>query len=145
MAGLPKKYAKMGFKRGWAMFKRLRNKKRKTKTIVRAQPMARRRRKNYFKKAYRKVKSGLSFGNVTKILIGAGLAVVYNVYVSPLIPVSGMLKNVLEFGIGLYLAVGRFPMPVKAFGAALATLEAYSFISGLMGGNNGGVSFDGGY
>lgn len=47
MAGLPKKYAKMGFKRGWAAYKRVRGTTRRRRTTRRRAPVrtyARRRR-----------------------------------------------------------------------------------------------------
>jgi len=138
MAGLPRKYAKMGFKRGWAAYNRLKKpKKSKSRTV---KYMAR-RRKGGFKKRYRKSSGGLGFGGITKILIGAGLVVLYEVYLSPMIPVQGMMKNFLELGIGIFLMTGKMPMPVKAFGAALATLNAYQILSSFMPGS--GVSTSG--
>lgn len=132
MAGLPRKYAKMGFKKGWKAF--LKTKKRKTKTSRTVYKMARRRKRGFFKKAYRKVKSGLTFGNITKVFIGAGLAALYEVFVSPMIPIDGLVKNLLELAMGVFLMVGRFPMPIKAFGAALATINAYGLIMAYMPG-----------
>ena len=88
MAGLPKKYARMGFKKGWAKFKSLRKSKRSYKVIRKKTviTMARRRYKFGKRKGYRKSKSGNMFGSVTKIVIGAGLAALYEVFVSPMIP-----------------------------------------------------------
>ena len=54
--GLPKKYAKMGFKKGWAAYKRSKNKgKRKRKsTKKRASPKRRRRSTMARRKSYRR-------------------------------------------------------------------------------------------
>jgi len=137
MAGLPKKYARMGFKKGWLAFKRLRKKSRKV------QPMARKRRnvKRFFKRTSRKAKGFLTFGNISKVLIGAGLCVLYEVYVSPMIPLDGMIKNIVELGAGLLLAsMGSMPMPVRAFGAALATINAFTILTPLITNFTGGSS-----
>lgn len=144
VTGLPKKYAKMGFKRGWSAFKKL---KRKSKNITRrVQTMARRRKGGFrrsMKRSYRKAKSGFSMGNVTKVLIGAGLAALYEVFVSPMIPLDGMIKNIVELGAGLLLAsMGGMPSYVKAFGVSLAIINAYSLIVPLVSGmgSSGGSS-----
>lgn len=133
MAGLPKKYAKMGFKKGWLAFKRRRKgriTKRKTGGL---KTMARRRyggiRRRYKRFAKRKAIGGISFGSVTKILVGAFAAAVYEVFVSPMIPLDGLVKNVVELGVGIMLAsMGSMPTAVRSFGAALATINAYSLI-----------------
>jgi hypothetical protein len=44
MAGLPKKYAKMGFKKGWAAYRRSKSGGRKRTASRKARPMARRKR-----------------------------------------------------------------------------------------------------
>lgn len=135
MAGLPRKYAKMGFKRGWAAFNRTKRKKRTVKTWS-VSKMAR-RRKSGFRKFYRRAKSSMPFGNITKVLIGAGLAALYEVFVSPMLPIAnGMLKNIVELALGVFLAAGRFPMPIKAFGAALATINAFTLVMNFLPVNN---------
>lgn len=133
MAGLPKKYAKMGFKRGWASFKKLNRKTKKTK-IRSVQIMARKRSfKRSMKRYSRKAKSFLTFGTISKVLIGAAIAAIYEVFVSPMIPLDGMIKNIVELGAGLILAsMGSMPMPVRAFGAALSIINAYSLIVPLV-------------
>jgi hypothetical protein len=125
MAGLPRKYARMGFKRGWAAYNR--SKKGSRSKIRGVSKMA--RRKRYSKKRSYHRSGGFSMGGVTKILIGAGIAALYEVYVSPMIPIGGFIKNVAELTFGLLLmAMPRLPMPVKAFGTALAIINAYSLI-----------------
>lgn len=140
MAGLPKKYAKMGFKRGWAAYNKKRIKKRsKTKNKAVSIKMAR-RRKGY-RRHYKRSRSGggVSFGNITKVLIGAGLAAVYEVFVSPMIPLDGLIKNVAELVAGLFLAgMPGIPMPIKSFGMALGIINAYALVMAYM--PSGGVS-----
>jgi hypothetical protein len=132
MTGLPKKYARMGFKRGWAAFNKTKRKTRKTKTKV--YTMA--RRKHYSKRRSYKRSSGMGFGNAGKVLIGSALAGIYEIYVSPLIPmVTGMIKNILELFIGLWLSTARgMPSYVKSFGLALAFINGYQLITPYLGG-----------
>ena len=139
MKGLPKKYAKMGFKKGWRAYKN-------TRKTPKVRTMARRKKGRtvvrYVKKKYRKARSGLTMRNIIKVLIGAGMAAVYEVFVSPMIPVAAMMRNIIELGVGLFLAAApRMPMPIRAFGAALATINAYSiavpYIANLGGGAAG--------
>lgn len=140
MAGLPGRYAKMGFKRGWKAYNLTKRKVRKSKSKTKVVYKMARRRKGGFRKYYRRAKSAMTFGNVTKVLVGAALAAVYEIFVSPMIPLDGLIKNILELGAGLYLAAGRFPMPVKAFGAALATVNAYSLVMAYMPGSSRNTS-----
>jgi hypothetical protein len=128
LAGLPKKYAKMGFKRGWAAYNRSHKRTRKSKSRTQVKYMAR-RRKGGFRKKYRRHSGSMGFGSITKILIGAALAAVYEVFVSPMIPLNGLIKNIGELAVGIMLAaMPRMPMPVKAFGTALAFVNAYQII-----------------
>jgi hypothetical protein len=135
--GLPKKYAQMGFKRGWKAYKKLKTHKKNTKVVHMA------RRKGGFKRAYKRYASrskskGVSFGSVTKILIGAGLAAVYEVFVSPMIPLDGMIKNIVELAAGIFLAaMPGMPSYVKSFGVALAIINAYSLVYPVVAGYAG--------
>jgi len=118
MPGLPSKYAKMGFKKGWAAF----NKKRVH--VKRRIKMAKHR-----KVGKRGMMKGLTGGNIIKILTGAALSALYEVFVSPMIPIGQITKNIIEMVVGIILAaMPGVPMPIKAFGAALATINAYSII-----------------
>jgi hypothetical protein len=126
MAGLPKKYAKLGFKNGWRAFKASKNSNSKTKTYSRGLKMAK-------KKNYRKGKKGFASGKVMQIIIGAGVAAVYEVFISPMIPLSRTIKNIVELAIGILLAsMKKMPMAVRAGGAALATINAFELIVPLM-------------
>jgi hypothetical protein len=125
MAGLPSKYAKLGFKRGWAAY----NKKRKPKKRGKIKMAKRKRRHSRRSYGAKRIAGGLSMGSAIKVLTGAALAAVYEVFVSPMIPLDQMIKNIVELAAGLMLAgMPGMPMPVRAFGAALATINAYSLI-----------------
>jgi hypothetical protein len=131
MAGLPKKYAKMGFKRGWAAYNRLKRGSRKSKSKKVTYKMARRRRFGKVRKFYRKHSAG--FGNIGKILAGGILAAAYTVYVSPMIPMDGLIKTFLEIGAGILLSNMRgMPTFVKSFGFALAVVGTYNLVLGYM-------------
>jgi len=63
MAGLPKKYAKMGFKKGWAAFKRVKarlknNRKGARATTIRSKPRVRQVARRKAKKTYRRSSKG---------------------------------------------------------------------------------------
>lgn len=125
MAGLPKKYAAMGFKAGWAAYRRRKTTNRKVSTMAK-------------RKHHKSSKSSVTMGNAIKVLTGAALAALYEVFVSPMIPLSAMVKNILELIAGLFLATMRgVPMPIRAMGAALATVNAYSLIIAYIPNGNG--------
>jgi len=75
MAGLPKKYAKMGFKKGWAMYKKTKTKKTRTATkkITKVRTVAKKRR------TYRKSKkqSSSMMGGFVGKLMKKAIPVVY--------------------------------------------------------------------
>jgi hypothetical protein len=103
-------------------------------------------RKRYFKKARKAFKKGFSLGNVLKILAGAAIAAVWEIFISPMIPLGATIKNIIELAIGVILMmIPRAPMIVKATGAAMATINAYALIypliSGLGNGTSSGADF----
>ena len=130
MAKLPKSIIKKyGIsKKAWSVFRGTK----KTKSISRGYKMA--KKKKYFK--------GMKGGFLNKalqVVIGAGVAVLYEVYVSPLIfknfPMLASIKNILEMVLGVYLATSKkMPMPVRAGGLALATINAYELIAPFISG-----------
>jgi hypothetical protein len=133
MSGLPKKYAKMGFIRGWKEFRK-KGRKKKAKVFS----MKRKGKKHYGKS------KGFTMQQAFKVLAGAAIAAVYEVFVSPMIPLADNVKNILELVVGLFLASsGKMPMPVRAFGAALATINAYSLIVPFVSNWKGGASANG--
>jgi hypothetical protein len=72
-------------------------------------------------------------------VIGAGVAALYEVFVSPMIPLAANIKNIIEFALGLFLAISpRMPLMVRAGGAALATINAYAFLVPLIQGSGSG-------
>ena len=82
-----------------------------------------------------KKSSGFGFGGALKILAGAAVAVVYEVFVSPMIPLSATIKNIVELVLGLFLMTLKgMPMIVRAGGAAIATINAYQLIFPLVSG-----------
>lgn len=141
MAKLPKSIIKKyGIsKKAWAVFRGSRRSKRRTSTkiVKRFYNMARHKRK-----AHRKGGSGKGFfGKAMDIVIGAGVAALYEVFVSPMIPLGSNIKNIIEFALGLFLAVSpRMPLMVRAGGAALATINAYAFIVPLIAGSSGSTN-----
>ncbi len=120
--GLPRKYAKMGFKRGWKAYKS--RSKAVSSRIKRIKSnkkinMPRRRKKRYSRK---RSKGVFGTGLIWNTILGAGTYVVYDSFVSPLIPVSGTLKNVVEFGLGLMLSRQRGF--IGAFGKTAVVVNA---------------------
>lgn len=96
-------------------------------------------------KAKNRAKSKSGFGSIIKIVIGAGVAAVYEVFVSPMIPLSRNVKNILELAIGvLLMSMKRLPMAVRAGGAALATINAFEIIVPLLSRGKASVSSGGG-
>ena len=129
MAKLPKSIIKKyGIsKKAWAVF---RGKKSKSKAVkTRGFKMAR-------KKHYSKGKGNEGFvKKAIQVISGAAVAVLYEVFVSPYIPLGGMIKNVLEMILGIFLATSKkMPMIVRAGGTALAIINAYELIAPYVAG-----------
>jgi hypothetical protein len=100
----------------------------KTKTR-KVQTMAR-------KRFYGKKGKGM-LGKAINILVGAGVAALYEVFISPRIPLARNIKNILEMVIGIVLMMmPKIPMAIRAGGAALATINAFEIIVPLMQGLN---------
>lgn len=133
MPGLPTKYAKMGFKRGWAAFNKSHRKKKKRGNNGGIIKMVKRRKSS--KKSRSRSKGGLGVGAVSKVLIGASVAALYEVFVSPMIPLDAMIKNILELVLGLVLAtMPGVPSFIRAGGVALATINAFALVYPLISG-----------
>jgi len=80
----------------------------------------------------RRAKVG-SMKKVTAILAGATLAALYEVFVSPMIPLSRNIKNILEILIGVVLMTQRNTY-MKSAGVALITINAFEIIVPLIQG-----------
>lgn len=146
MAKLPKALIKKyGIsKKAWAVFRGQRT-TRKTKTksnVKRFYTMARRKKTRSYR-AKSRSSSGF-MGKAMQIIVGAGVAVAYDVFISPMIPLGKTIKNIVEMLIGVFLASSRkMPMFVRAGGFALATMNAYELIAPLLSGK-GGIKVGGG-
>jgi len=87
------------------------------------------------KKKYFGGKKGKGFLNkAIHILVGAGVAALYEVFISPRITFIGRtIKNIIEMVIGIVLAMmPKLPMAVRAGGAALATINAFELFVPLI-------------
>jgi len=122
MAGLPKKYAQMGFKKGWKAYKRI---KKPTTRKVKSRGI-----KTMVKKSYKR-KSTSVFGKLNSPITGAAGVVLYESLISPMIPLQGTAKDMLELVGGLYLSKKRGI--IGATGKSLVTINAYQLVSGLVG------------
>lgn len=81
------------------------------------------------KKKYSKKGSSGIMSKALQVLAGAAVAVVYNVFISPMIPLGATIKNLIELILGIVLAASKkMPMPVRAGGMALAFINAYELI-----------------
>jgi hypothetical protein len=81
------------------------------------------------KKTRRKSKSFL--GNLNTPLMGAAGVVAYESLISPMIPLQGTAKDLLELVGGLYLSKKRGFL--GATGKSLVVINSYQLISGLVG------------
>jgi hypothetical protein len=72
-----------------------------------------------------------------QVIAGAAVAVIYEVFVSPYIPLTGLIKNLVEMIGGILLASSKkMPMIVRAGGTALAIINAYELVAPLITGMN---------
>jgi len=102
--------------------------------------MARRKRRS-FRRYVKRSKSML--GKLNKPIIGAIGVVVYEAFVSSLIPVSGIMKNIVELLIGLFLS--KKGGILGAMGTALVYINAYQIVGSVkgmvMGGSTPSISW----
>jgi len=139
MSGLPasiiKKYGVS--KKAWAVFrgtKRARKTKTyRTKSKARVYTMARKRRTSRKSKSQSTFKGGF-MQKAMDVILGAGVAFIYDKWISPMIPISGMIKDIIELVLGIVVAsMPRLPRAVRVGGLALAIMNAYSLISTYAG------------
>lgn len=129
--GLPRKYAKMGFKRGWAAYKRTKRPARaapaRRKTYRRKPTMARRRS---YRKVYRKARSG---GGSYKPIIDGVLAGAAGGFASNYL--GGYGQPIATLGIGYF----RNNTTLKTLGA----MQVGALLASNFGGGGGGIGFRG--
>lgn len=102
--------------------------------------MARRRHYGRKHSSHSKM-GGFNLGGALKILAGAAIAAAYEIFVSPMIPLSSTVKNIVELVLGILLMTMKgMPIIVRAGGAALATINAYQLIYPLISGSGSGTS-----
>jgi len=89
--------------------------------------MAKRR---YSKKVYRKKSSGM-LGKLNRPITGALGVVAYESFISPLIPVQGVAKDLLELSAGYFLSKKRGIL--GATGQSLMVINSYQIMSGMVG------------
>lgn len=81
------------------------------------------------KRTYRK--SSSMFGSLNTPIMGAAGVVLYESLLSPMIPLQGTAKDLLEMVGGLYLSKKRGML--GATGKSLVVINSYQLISGLVG------------
>jgi len=106
-------------KKAWQVQK---NKSKKSKN-VRSRTMAK-------KRTYRRKQSSM-FGKLNRPITGAAGVVLYESLISPMIPLQGTSKDLLELVGGLYLS--RKKGMLGATGNSLLVINSYQLISGLVG------------
>ena len=128
MAKLPRSLIKKyGIsKRAWQVFRGQKSSSSRKKASSRGYKMAQ-------KKGYGKKSGKNFFSKALNILVGAGVAALYEVFISPRIPLARNIKNIIELVLGVILmAMPRLPMMVRAGGAALATINAFEILVPLI-------------
>lgn len=143
MAGLPKKYAKMGFKKGWREYKKSKSKRGRKVTLRRTVKKTAKRRKTRTmarRKIVRRRKSPI--GGVGKLMLGGAI---YGVAREPLntlaskVPFIGNLGDeVALLGVS-YLLATRTKGMVRQMGRAGLMIEAYNLARGTGGSLLGGL------
>jgi hypothetical protein len=133
MAGLPKQYAKMGFKRGWAAYKALQSSARNTRR-VKVNTVAKRRFarvRSFSRRATRNVRSG---GNKFKPLldaaIGGAIAGLALKYAPP--QYNTPTTRLIVGAAAVYMGSGL----VRDAGKVLIGMEAARMTTNLVGGSS---------
>lgn len=109
-------------KKAWSI-QRSRRGKSSVKKIRRVKYMA--------KKKYKSHKKQTMLGSLNSPIMGAAGVVLYESFLSPMIPLNGTAKDLVELMGGLYLSKkGGF---LGATGKSLVVLNSYQLISGLIG------------
>ena len=95
--------------------------------------MAKRR---YKKKNYRK-KSGGMFGRLNRPLVGGAMVVAYEAFISPRIPLQGVVKDGVELLAGYWCSKKKGA--IGAFGNSMMVINSYQLLSNAMSGSLKGL------
>jgi hypothetical protein len=142
MAGLPKKYAKMGFKKGWREYKKTKARGR-TRTARRVSTIpVRRRTRTMARRRTRRRSSRKGMSVEGKMIIG-GLG--YGMVREPLnslakkIPVIGGLGDEIALGMVAYFAGKHLKGTAKTIARSALTIEAHNLGRQMLGGTLSGL------
>jgi hypothetical protein len=97
----------------------------RVKKVVRSRTMARRK-----KKSYRSKRSSM-FGKLNQPITGALGVVAYESFISPMLPVQGVTKDLLELSAGYFLSKKKGI--IGATGKSLLVINSYQILSGMIG------------
>jgi len=110
-------------KKAWQVFKSKKTIKTKSRGLT---TMAKKRKS-------KSVKGNGLFNKALQVLAGAAVAGLYEVFISPMIPLSRNIKNIVEMVLGVILASSKkMPMAVRAGGMAIATINAFELFTPLI-------------
>jgi len=115
-------------KKAWAVQRGMSGKKRISSSIRKIKK-TRRVRTMAKKKSYKRSTS--IFGKLNTPLMGSAGVIAYESFISPMIPLQGVAKDMLELVGGLYLSKKKGF--IGATGKTLVTLNAYQLLSGVVG------------
>jgi len=141
MAGLPKKYAKMGFKKGWRAYKASKGKSRKSYSRTVRKTVAKRRSRTMAKRRTYRKKS--AFGGVAGLVLGgAGYGVIREPLsqLSAKIPMVGGLGDEVALMGASYLMATKGSGIIRKIGRAGLVIEAHNLARNLAGGVIGAVT-----
>jgi len=134
MTGLPRRFAKMGFAKGWKAFRSYKGSRSSTAQKGGYEMAKRRRYGSHKRTSHRSAGMSGIAGNAVSVAIGGGSAAVYEKYVEPMIPVTdATTKSAIGVAAGLILA-SQSNKYMKSAGAGIAVVNAYQLIGGFMGG-----------
>jgi len=105
-------------------------KRRKNKRPKMARRRRARRRSSPVRRARRRPANRLGLGALGRAALGAGGYVLYETFLSPMIPVAGYAKNAVELAGGLFLS--RRPGILGAVGRTAVVINSYQLIKSLM-------------
>lgn len=124
MTGLPRKYAKMGFSKGWKAYR--------SSTVKTGGKTMARRRGRFSKRSRTKSHSGMN--SLMNIAIGVVGAIAYEKFVSPMIPVANPVAHgAVDVAAGYALTKVNNSM-AKSAGNAIMIINLFGIGQSLLGG-----------